>query len=80
MTRHQLCGSLVANFDIACRKFSPFDVDCLISHIEAEYPEIESDNLSTIMRDNPFELIEILGILARRKTFKGTCPVCKDWQ
>lgn len=27
----------------------------------------------------PYKLINILRRLAARKTFKGTCPVCKDW-
>ena len=30
-------------------------------------------------KTEPFELIQILRVLVRRRMFKGTCAICKDW-
>lgn len=70
---------LLANTDITIRKFSQFDVDCLFSHLMTEYTQIEEIGYSVFIETDPFELIKILRIVSRRKTFKGTCPVCAEW-
>ena len=48
-------------------------------HVEAENPDIASTGLKDFLEDKHFALIETLKLLVRRKTFKATCPVCKDW-
>lgn len=75
-----LYASLIANIDVTIRKYSKSEVDDLFSHLLAEYPEVDDGDTNTYIKDKPFELIEILHLLARRKTFKGTCPVCEEWQ
>lgn len=58
-----------------------FVKDCFIPHLEAELPkEIASEGLwDGVIYEKPYELIHVLRVLAARRTFKGTCPVCKDW-
>ena len=56
-----------------------WDFDCLVSHLKAEYGAIETSGFFRVVEENPFGLLDLLRVVARRKTFKGTCPVCKDW-
>jgi hypothetical protein len=42
--------------------------------------ELKTKGFWDIVKEQPYELIEILITLTERKTFKGTCPVCRDWQ
>jgi hypothetical protein len=53
---------------------------CFQPHLEAELPELKDEGFYGFVEDKPIELINTLRILAARKTFKGTCPVCKDWK
>jgi ribulose bisphosphate carboxylase small subunit len=76
-THHQLIGTLEGNLDLACQKFSPWEVfECLMAHIKTEHPALE--DLYGYVNEHPLEYINIMRTLAQRKTFKGTCPVCKD--
>jgi hypothetical protein len=54
---------------------------CFVPHLEAELPgEIKAEGLwDGVIYEKPYELIHTLRILTARKTFKGTCAVCKDW-
>jgi hypothetical protein len=79
ITHEQLSSMLQESIERADYIFGEWDFQCLILHLMAESPEIESKGFYKIAAENPYELIETLRILARRKTFKGTCPVCKDW-
>jgi excisionase family DNA binding protein len=56
-----------------------YDLDYFLYHLVAEYPEVQSKGFNNFAKKNPYELVEMLRLLVRRKTFKGTCPVCKDW-
>jgi hypothetical protein len=76
----ELSLSLRANIQSVLLQFSPWDLTCLIYHLKAESPEIESKGFTDVVRENPYKLIDTLRVLAWRKTFKGTCPVCRDWQ
>lgn len=52
--------------------------NCLIPHLKAEQLEVDGvDFLSNVTDLVGF--FEALNVLSRRNTFKGTCPVCKDW-
>jgi hypothetical protein len=53
--------------------------DWLVSHLKAEWPELEYEMFHDLVDDKPYEVIDTLRILAARKIFKGTCPVCKGW-
>jgi hypothetical protein len=78
LTRDQLIGTLEGNIDIACQRYGAWQVfGCLMTHLEAEYPIFQ--DVYGFINEHPLEYIEMLRTLAQRKTFKGTCPVCKDW-
>ncbi|MBI4283123.1 MAG: hypothetical protein HY663_01475 [Chloroflexi bacterium] len=76
----ELVDRLGSNLDSACYKFGKWDVmDCFQPHLKAESSEVESKGIKNTISENPLELIGTLRILSSRKTFKGTCPVCKGW-
>jgi hypothetical protein len=77
-TQKQLVDQLGNNYDRTCREFGKTDVkEFFIPHLMAENPKIK-DIISGI-KDSSLELIGTLNLLSQRKTFKGTCPICKDW-
>lgn len=55
--------------------------ECLLSHLRAEFHDIEWpedwDHLKD--KDIPEELVAKLHFVARRRTFKGLCEICKGW-
>lgn len=55
--------------------------ECLLSHLRAEFHDIEWpetwDDLKD--RDIPGEMGVKLHFVARRRTFKGVCEICKGW-
>jgi len=75
---HELLSSyLHQNVNQLFLDTNEFDLQNFMSHLEVEYPEIKSKGFLHIVKDNPYELIQTLKILAQRKLFKGTCPVCE---
>jgi len=77
---HELLSSyLQQNIDQLYLEYNDSDLPDFMCHLEAEHTEIKSKGLRKVVAENPYELIDILRVLASRKTFKGTCPVCKDW-
>ncbi len=73
-------AKLDENLDRACGTFSFFTVmDYFVPHLKAEQLGFASEGISREIQERPYELIEILRVLANRRTFKGTCPVCEDW-
>jgi len=81
LTNEQLSTRLKENYVMAEHKYERWFIhDCLIPHLKSELPEeLKSKAFLDIAKEHPYELIQALRILAARKTFKGTCPVCKDW-
>jgi hypothetical protein len=75
-----LSSYLQQNMDQLNLDYNDFDLHNFMCHLEAEYPEIHSKGFSTFVRDNPYELIQTLKILAQRRVFEGKCPVCNGWQ
>ncbi len=58
------------------------DLEHLECHLRAELAgnlDCGSKGLQLLAKENPYELIEALRVLWRRKTFKGKCDVCRDW-
>jgi hypothetical protein len=45
-----------------------------------EYEYLSGNGLFAFIEARPIEVINIIRTLAARRTFKGTCPMCKDWQ
>jgi hypothetical protein len=79
--RNKIVGKIEANIDAICEHepFSSWDMfDCFVPHLMAEYPP-EQDYYE-LLNKYPGKLINTLKILVQRKKFKGTCPVCKEWQ
>ncbi|MDD5510305.1 MAG: hypothetical protein PHI12_05815 [Dehalococcoidales bacterium] len=78
LTRNQLTGRIEGNIDYVCGKYSTWHMfDCFAEHLMAEFPP-EQDYYD-LLNKYPGKLINTLRMLAERKTFKGTCPVCKEW-
>jgi hypothetical protein len=75
-----LSSYLQQNMNQLFLDINDFDLQNFMSHLEPEYPGIQSKGFTNIVKNNPYELIQTLIVLAQRKIFKGTCPVCKDWQ
>lgn len=81
ITHEQLSQLLDQNIEsVSDQPNDAYDLDCLLSHLKDECPQIKSKGFGNFVKENPYKLIEALRIFIRRKTFKGTCPVCKDWQ
>ena len=54
------------------------DFSHLEAHLRHESAIIRRLGLTEAMKKDPRELVYVLRLLARRKTFKGKCEVCKD--
>lgn len=80
-TQDDLAWQLDENHESALDKHTDWVfMECFCPHLYAEFPdELKSKGLSGIIDEQPYELVELLRLLAARKTFKGSCPVCKDW-
>jgi len=64
------------NIDYVCKTFSVFDFwECLFPHLMAE---TKYNDFNQFYENHTIEFIDTLRILVRRKTFKGTCPVCEE--
>lgn len=81
ITKEQLASRLNSNIADITKDKDWFFRHCFVPHLKSELPEELSTKLFfKVVEEQPYELIEILRMLAARRTFKGTCPVCKDWQ
>jgi len=76
----ELSTVLDKNLNAAYVRFSEYDVDgCFVPHVEAEYSEIKAMGFIEFLEQEPLELVNILKLLLRRNTYKGTCPICQVW-
>ncbi|MFC1860865.1 hypothetical protein ACFLYL_01110 [Chloroflexota bacterium] len=79
ITHRQLLGRIEGNLTHACHSYSTWHVlKCFFAHFESEWPESKED-LWGFMETNTSAYVDALRIMSERKTFKGTCPVFKDW-
>jgi hypothetical protein len=78
LTNEQLSTRLKENYVLAEHKYERWFIhDCLLPHLKSEFPEeLKSKAFLDIAKEHPYELIQILRIIAAKKTFKGTCPAC----
>jgi hypothetical protein len=80
LTKEQLTSHLNSNMATILKEKDWFFRYCFIPHLKSELPgELKTKLFYQIIEEQPYELIEILRLLAARKTFKGTCPVCENW-
>jgi len=81
LTEDDLSGKFGQNIISAYHDYTEwFFKNCFLPHLFAEWPEeLENKGFYIIAEEQPYQLIETLRLLAERKTFKGTCPICKDW-
>jgi hypothetical protein len=76
----QLHSQLEENLARACEEYGDkYVFKCFLPHLKAEYPNVEFKMLSTIVTDDTYQLLEALQAMAHRGTFKGICPMCKDF-
>jgi len=79
LTHAQLTGRIEANIEYVCRHYSTWHMwECFAAHLEAEYPD--SKDFNRYLYTQTSFLINALIMTAARKTFKSTCPVCKNLQ
>lgn len=80
ITKEQLASHLNSNMAAILKDSDWFFRDCFMPHLKSELPkELTTKPFFKIVEEQPYELIEILRVLAARKTFKGTCPTCRAW-
>lgn len=79
LTDDDLAGQFEQNIHLAYKDYTDwFFKTCFLPHLYAEWPEeLREKGLYIIAEEQPCQLIETLRLLVERKTFKGTCPVCK---
>jgi hypothetical protein len=58
---------LLSNMKSACLQFSDYDVN-----------NFKAQEFETYVEEHTDETLETLRVIARRKTCKGVCPICKD--
>ena len=76
--RSHLVERIENNIDHVLKTYSVWDFgDCFFPHLMAESPRFQ--DFGKLYNEHTIEFIDILRTLSRRKTFKGACPVCKDW-
>ena len=74
VTYRQLVGKIAANIEKA-RKTYGAEFDGFVSHLMAEYPPGEDFN--ALVQFKPGKLIKTLKEMAERKTFNGSCAICR---
>jgi len=81
LTHEQLSNQLMANIELTVHGYTNlFFCSCFLPHLMSELSvDARTTDFWVMAREQPYQLIETLRLLAERKTFKGTCPVCKDW-
>jgi len=81
LTEDDLSGKFEQNIISAYHDYTEwFFKNCFLPHLYAEWSEeLKNKGFYIIAEEQPYQLIETLRLLAERKTFKGSCPVCKDW-
>lgn len=80
LTKEQLASHLNSNVAAITKENDWLFRRCFIPHLKSELPEeLSTKPFFKVVEERPYELIEILRMLAARKTFKGTCPVCEGW-
>jgi integrase len=58
----------------------PYLSQCLASHLEAEFPSVSWPRDFDASTRADIKLRDILRLVSRRRTFVGTCEICKGWQ
>lgn len=81
LTQKQLSEIIMDNITLAEHKYETwFFYKCFLTHLTSEdVKDLKGKGFFDVVKEQPYRLIEVLRIIAARKTFKGTCPVCKDW-
>jgi hypothetical protein len=55
------------------------EIGYFLSHLETEIPEVKSKGIWKAIEENPVEFFDTIKLLADKRTFRGTCAICKDW-
>jgi len=81
LSKDDIVGILDYNSESVCSKYSTwFFYSSFCIHIANDFPkEYRARNYWGLLNEQPSQLIDILKMIKARKTFNGTCPICKDW-
>lgn len=77
LSRDELVDWLQCNM-IATYNQNSTLMNCFQNHMAAENSNCE--DMSEYIQNSPVEFFKLLQFVAVRKTFKGTCDICRDWQ
>jgi hypothetical protein len=77
---YQLACMLQENWDSAGETHPTLDLQCFAEHLKAEMPEIQANEVPTIIDKNPYQLIDTLRLIIKRGTLVGKCAVCEGWE
>jgi len=80
ITMDELGYSLEGNMDVARTLYGPELWGGFERHMETESAEIEAKGLTGLASADPLQLVELLKMVAQRRAFQGSCPICKDWR
>ena len=80
ITRDELGYSLEGNMDVARTLYGPELWGGFERHMKSESAEVKAKGLTGLASADPLQLVELLKMVAQRRAFHGTCPVCKDWR
>ncbi|MAE10813.1 MAG: hypothetical protein CL876_02645 [Dehalococcoidales bacterium] len=75
-----ISNELERNLYNLCLDQGSWDFENLfLPHFSEEYTGLKGKYWEQVLEENPYEIAASLRILARRATFGGICPICKDW-
>jgi hypothetical protein len=84
LTTEQLSAQLQMNVNSTIKKHGDWLFrTCFVPHLKSELPEElktePTELFFQVVEKHPYQIIKTLKLLAERKIFGGTCPVCEQW-
>ena len=78
LSHGQLGDRLRVNWGQKWARMTDEEKTRFLIHLKADYPELVSKDILTIVSENPFEMVKALRILIQRGTLKGKCDICEQ--
>lgn len=79
VTHEQLNARVQLRLEETFEQYSESELNYFMSHLKAISPEIEAKGIIRFARENPYELLETLKVLAKTKILKSKCLACQHW-
>ncbi|MFC1956672.1 hypothetical protein ACFLVY_00005 [Chloroflexota bacterium] len=71
---------ILANIKLACSIHGEYDAkECFLPHLLAEFNS-KNQALEDFLWEHGYSVLDAIRALAKGKTPKGVCPICKDWK